>query len=266
MLATLPLCQSLQKLLPPNHWRVMVLWSPADPAASAGQSLHAWPPTAPPLCLPMPPTTAAKNLIAEIAAQGGWARALQLDLADPDQFSQVFADVDQAFCDAGVDGLTVLVANAGIIAHAPIDQLTVADWDQMIATNARGTFLTLQHSAQRLRDNGRIITISTIGTSWPSPGDAAYAASKAAAEQITRVASRELGHRGITANTISGGPTDTDLLRSGAPPEARDGAAAMTALGRIGQPADVADLAALIASPDSRWITGQNIHADGGLT
>ena len=90
--------------------------------------------------------------------------------------------------------------------------------------------------------------------------------SKAAVEQITRVASRELGARGITANTVSAGPTDTDLLRAGAPEEALAGAAAMTALGRIGLPDDIADLVSLLAHPDSRWITGQNIRADGGLT
>ncbi|MFI0789810.1 SDR family oxidoreductase [Streptomyces lydicus] len=101
---------------------------------------------------------------------------------------------------------------------------------------------------------------------WPSPGEALYAASKAAVEQITRVASRELGHRGITANTLSLGPTDTDLLRAGAHPDALDGAAAMTALGRIGRPEDVADLVALLVRADNRWVTGQTIRADGGLT
>lgn len=65
---------------------------------------------------------------------------------------------------------------------------------------------------------------------------------------------------------MSLGPTDTELLRAGAPPEALDGAAAMTALGRIGHPTDAADLIALLARPDSRWVTGQNIRADGGLT
>lgn len=80
------------------------------------------------------------------------------------------------------------------------------------------------------------------------------------------MASRELGARGITANTISAGPSDTDLLRAGAPPEALEGAAAMTALGRIGRPGDIADLVGLLAHPDSRWITGQNLRADGGLT
>lgn len=209
---------------------------------------------------------AADAVAAEIAADGGWARALQLDLACPDQFEDVFTAADQAFTDAGVSGLSVLVANAGVIAHAPLDQLSVDEWDRVLATNARGTFLTVQQAARRLRDHGRIITVSTIGTAWPSPGEAAYVASKAAVEQITRVASREFGHRGITANTVSLGPTDTELLRAGAPPEALEGAAAMTALGRIGQPADAADLIALLARPDSRWLTGQNIRADGGLT
>lgn len=209
---------------------------------------------------------AAEHLVTEIAAQGSWARALQLDVTQPEQFPDVFATADRALAEAGVAGLSVLVANAGIIAHAPIDQLSVAEWDRITATNARGTFLTVHYAAGRLRDHGRIITISTIGTAWPSPGEAAYAASKAAVEQITRVASREYGARGITANTVSLGPTETDLLRAGAPQEALDGAAAMTALGRIGQPSDVADLVALLARAESRWITGQNLHADGGLS
>ncbi|MDN5933209.1 MAG: SDR family NAD(P)-dependent oxidoreductase, partial [Pseudonocardia sp.] len=85
---------------------------------------------------------AADAVAAEIAADGGWARALQLDLARPDQFDDVFTAADQAFTDAGVDGLSVLVANAGVIGHAPIDQLSVEEWDRVIATNARGTFLT----------------------------------------------------------------------------------------------------------------------------
>jgi len=75
-----------------------------------------------------------------------------------------------------------------------------------------------------------------------------------------------LGPRGITANTISAGPTDTDLLRNSAARQALDGAAAMTALGRIGQPDNIANVVALIARPGSGWMTGQNIRADGGLS
>lgn len=209
---------------------------------------------------------AADTLVAEIAERGGQASAVQLDLAIPDQVAGAFAAADRAFREADVGGLDILVANAGVFTSAAIADSTLDEWERVMTVNARGTFLTLQQALPRLRDGGRVITISTVGTRWPSPGEAIYAASKATVEQLTRVASRELGHRGITANTISLGPTDTDLLRAGAQPEALAGAAAMTALGRIGQPSDVADLVALLAHPDNRWVTGQNICADGGLT
>ncbi|MFI9081908.1 SDR family oxidoreductase [Streptomyces sioyaensis] len=209
---------------------------------------------------------AADTLIAEIAELNGRAYAVPLDLAIPDQVAEVFAAADGAFHQAGVGGLDILVASAGVFTSAPLAETTLDAWERVMAVNARGTFLALQHAAARMRDGGRVITLSTVGTHWPSPGEALYAASKAAVEQLTRVASRELGHRGITANTLSLGPTDTDLLRAGAHPDALDGAAAMTALGRIGRPDDVADLVALLVRPDNRWVTGQNIRADGGLT
>lgn len=209
---------------------------------------------------------AADGVVVEIEEAGGAARALQLDVAEPDGFPQVFDAAQTFFTDSGAQGLGVLVANAGVAFHSSIADLTVADWDQVMAVNARGVLLSVQHAASRMLDAGRIVTLSTIGTSWPSVGEAAYAASKAAVEQISRVASRELGRRGITVNTVSAGPTDTDLLRAGAPPEAIEGAAAMTALGRIGRPADLADLIALLCRPEGRWITGANLRADGGLT
>ncbi|MFG3119540.1 SDR family oxidoreductase [Streptomyces sp. NPDC048197] len=208
----------------------------------------------------------ADSLVTEIAELNGRAYAVPLDLAAPDEIAEAFTAADQAFREAGVGGLDILVVNAGVFTSAPIAEATVDDWERVMAVNARGTFLAVQQAAVRMRDGGRIITISTVGTHWPSPGEAIYAASKAAVEQITRVASRELGGRGITANTLSLGPTDTDLLRNSAPPGALDGAAAMTALGRIGRPSDVADLVALLVRADNRWVTGQNIRADGGLT
>ncbi|MCF3145463.1 SDR family oxidoreductase [Streptomyces platensis] len=209
---------------------------------------------------------AADSLVAEIAELNGRAYAVQLDLAAPDQVAEAFAAADGAFREAGAGGLDILVVNAGVFTSAPIAEATIEEWERVMAVNARGTFLAVQQAAARMRDGGRVITISTVGTHWPSPGEAIYAASKAAVEQITRVASRELGCRGITANTLSLGPTDTDLLRDSAPPGALDGAAAMTALGRIGRPSDVADLVALLVRADNRWVTGQNIRADGGLT
>ncbi|MGW4325002.1 SDR family oxidoreductase [Nocardia sp. NPDC004573] len=208
---------------------------------------------------------AAETLVSEIAARGGRASVVRLDLGDPDQVTAAFAAADTAFQQGGV-GLDILVANAGVFTSAPLAEAGIEEWNRVMAVNARGTFLALQQAAPRLRDGGRILTLSTVGTHWPSPGEAIYAASKAAVEQLTRVAAREFGHRGITANTLSLGPTDTDLLRSSAQPGALDAAAAMTALGRIGRPTDIADLVALLVDPDNRWVTGQNIRADGGLT
>lgn len=209
---------------------------------------------------------AAEALVDEIREQGGRAHAVPCDLADSEQTAGAFEATTVTLADRFGIGLDIVVANAGIFTSAPLDGLDLSEWDHAMAVNARGTLLTLQFAARNLRDNGRIITISTIGTHWPSPGEAAYAASKAAAEQLTRVASRELGGRGITANVLALGPTDTDLLRSTAPPAALDATAAMTALGRIGGPADIAGMVALLAHQDSGWVTGQIIRADGGLT
>lgn len=209
---------------------------------------------------------AAEEVVADIRAGGGAAQTLRLDVECPEEFPTVFDSAQEFFTDAGARGLGVLVANAGIAAHRPLGDLAPQEWDRVMNVNARGVLLSVQQAAARMLDGGRIISISTIATSWPSAGEAAYAASKAAVEQISRIASRELGSRGITVNTVSPGPTDTDLLRAGAPPEAIAGAAAMTALGRIGQPADIADLVAALAGPEGRWITGQNLRADGGLT
>lgn len=194
----------------------------------------------------------AADLQAELAADGGHAGAVSLDVADPDRFPAAFATVDDVLGRFDV-GLDIVVANAGVFTSAPLAETAIDAWDRVLAVNARGTLLTLQYAIPRLADNGRVITVSTIGTGWPSHGEATYAASKAAVEQLTRVASRELGGHGITANIVSAGPTDTDLLRTNAAPHAVDGAAAMAALGRLGRPTDIADVVALLARPESGW-------------
>ncbi|WP_345409328.1 SDR family oxidoreductase [Nonomuraea salmonea] len=84
-------------------------------------------------------------------------------------------------------------------------------------------------------------------------------------EQFAKVAARELGGRGITVNVVSSGATDTDMLRGANPPEALAQTPAMTALGRLGRPDDIAAVVAFLAGPDGRWVTGQNILATGGL-
>ena len=162
--------------------------------------------------------------------------------------------------------LSTFVASAGIVSHAPIATTTIEAFQRILSVNLLGTFYALQRAIGHMADGGRIVCVSTMGTVWPSAGEAAYLASKAGIEQICRVASRELGPRGITVNSVLPGPTDTDMLRADVDEGGRQAVAGMTALGRLGTPQDVADAVALLASPSAGWITGQNLRADGGLT
>ncbi|MGH3253003.1 MAG: SDR family oxidoreductase [Trebonia sp.] len=183
--------------------------------------------------------------------------AVRADQEDPASLGVLFEPV--------VGGLDILVNNAAISPRAPIRDITPELFDRAMTVNAKFPLLAMQKAEPLLRDGGRIISISTLNTAVPAPGIALYAASKAALEQFTKVAAREFGPRGITVNTVSPGATDTDLLRSSNPPEALERTPALTALGRLGQPADIADVVAFLAGPDARWITGQNIRATGGL-
>lgn len=192
-----------------------------------------------------------------LARETGNAVAVRADQEDPASI--------EALLEPAAGGLDILVSNAAISAQAPIRDITPELFDRAMTVNAKFPLLAMQAAEPLLRDGGRIISISTLNTAMPAPGIALYCASKAALEQITKVAAREFGPRGITVNTVSPGATDTDLLRTSNPPEALEQTAALTALGRLGEPADIADVVAFLAGPDARWITGQNILATGGL-
>ncbi|MEU6261623.1 SDR family oxidoreductase [Saccharopolyspora shandongensis] len=193
---------------------------------------------------------------ARAVAAGTGARAVRADMGAAEDLRRLF--------DAAGE-LDILVNNAGIPSTTTLLDTSEADYDRVMAVNAKGTFLAMQHAARRMGDGGRIVSISTMSTVWAGPGESAYAASKAAVEQLTRVAAKELGPRGITVNAVSPGPTDTDLLRGAVGGDALAATAQMIPLGRLGQPADVADVVAFLVGPDARWITGQNLRATGGL-
>jgi 3-oxoacyl-[acyl-carrier protein] reductase len=133
-----------------------------------------------------------------------------------------------------------------------------------MAVNTRSVFLTMRYAARQMRDGGRIVNISTSLTARAFPQIGPYLASKGAIEQLTAVAAQELGPRAITVNNVSPGTTDTELLRSTNTPEALQAFGAMSPLGRLGQPGDVADVVGFLVSPEGRWLTGQNLRATGG--
>ena len=202
---------------------------------------------------------AARAVVEEIAAEGGVAEAFKADVTDLTTHAGLFDAVLARFgqCD-------ILVNNAGVAEFGPFAALDPTRYDRLAAIS-KGSYFIMQRAIDKLADGGRIINISTSLTrTWPTYLGA-YAGSKAAIEQYTRALSKEVGHRGITVNAIQAGYVNTDMAGP-LTEEQRSEIAQSTSLGRIGQPEDIADVAAFLASEQSRWITGQCIAANGGAT
>ncbi|GAA1868042.1 SDR family oxidoreductase [Asanoa iriomotensis] len=193
----------------------------------------------------------------EVAALCPGSIAVRADQTSLSSLDEMFAPIQ--------DGLDILVNNAGVIVPAAVADVTAEEFDRALTANTKVPLLAIGRAAPLMRDGGRIVNISTINTVSPAPGNVLYCASKAALEQVTAVAARELGPRGITVNTVSPGATDTDLLRAHNSAEELALSAAWSALGRLGTPHDVAAVVAFLTTADAGWITGQNIRATGGL-
>jgi 3-oxoacyl-[acyl-carrier protein] reductase len=204
---------------------------------------------------------AAAEVVAAITAAGGRAHAVAADLRQPDVALPLF---EQAEALAGP--LDILINNAAVGGTGLIAGMSDEDFDTTMTINVRSPFILIREAARRLRDGGRIVNISTVNTVLPGPGMSAYAASKAALELLGRVAAYELGEREITVNSVLPGATDTEMFRKANPAvEVHEAVIAITALRRLGQPADIADVVAFLVSPDARWVTGQSIRVSGGL-
>ncbi|MCR6489162.1 SDR family oxidoreductase [Amycolatopsis sp. OK19-0408] len=203
---------------------------------------------------------AAKETVAMIEDAGGRAFAVCARFGEAGAVEQLADAVTSAF-----GGLDILVNNAGIGSHSTIGEVTEAELDRLLAINVKTPMLLIQRLLPALNDGGRVVTVGSMASRIAVQSQIAYTVSKAAVEALAPTLANELGHRGITVNTVAPGPIRTDLTEPLlAIPEAAAGLTAMTALGRIGEPEDVAEVVGFLAGPGGRWITGRALDVSGG--
>lgn len=205
-------------------------------------------------------TSAADQVVADIKTKGGDAIAIRADISSSMEVASLF---DATVAHFGK--IDILINNAGSVIYKTIQDTTDEDFDRLFAINVKGTFNTLREAATRLENGGRIVNFSSSVTRLMLPTYGTYSATKGAVEQLTRVFAKEIGARGITVNSVSPGPTNTELFTKGKSQEVMSRFAAMAALGRIGEPKDIARLVRFLISEEASWITGQNIGANGGI-
>jgi NAD(P)-dependent dehydrogenase (short-subunit alcohol dehydrogenase family) len=210
----------------------------------------------------------ADSVVSEIEAKDHRAVALQLDIGDIKSFDGFMQQVSNALKDKwGRDKFDFLINNAGIGAHATIEQTTEEVFDDLFNVHFKGVYFLTQKAIPLLNDNGRVVNISSGLARFTLPGYSAYASMKGAIETFTRYISKELGGRGITANMVAPGAIETDFTKPAfdANPQAREMIASQTALGRVGVPDDIGGVVAFLCSEDARWVNGQRLEASGGI-
>ena len=221
---------------------------------------------------------AAAATVAAIRAAGGTAHAVRADLSPSLGDANAGGDAQAGGQDAAIaglfaaidrlwpEGIDILVNNAGIGMMAALAETDAACFDRQFAINVRAPFFITRAAAARLRDGGRIVTISSMVALAAYPSCIAYAMTKASVNSFTRSLAAELGARGITVNAVAPGATATDFIADLAQnAEVMAALKAGAALGRIGEAGDIAEVVAFLASPAGGWITGQVVQASGGM-
>lgn len=204
----------------------------------------------------------ADAVVKSITASDGKAIAVQGDVS---KAADAKALVDAAI--AAYGRLDILVNNSGVYEFGPLASITEPQFRKMFDVNVLGLLLMTQAAVPHLREGGSIVNIGSGVTSITPPQTAVYTATKGAVDAITGVLANELGPRKIRVNTVSPSLTETEGTHSAGmlASEFEAGIIAQTPLGRLGQPQDIADVVAFVASDDARWVTGDKVSAGGGL-
>jgi len=207
---------------------------------------------------------AAAEVVAEITALGRRAFAVQGDVSKPDQLAGLFTRAREAW-----GGLDIYINNAiDVASFGPVIRLRAEAWRHTIDSHVTTFLLASQHAAKLMEGRaGVIVALSSLGSRGYIPGYAPIGVGKAAIEALTRYLAVEFGPRGIRVNTVSAGPIDTDSLRQFSTYAQMKAASTDLAPGRrMGTPEDVADVVAFLCTDRARWIYGQTLIVDGGLS
>lgn len=196
------------------------------------------------------------------AAPGTTIRAYKADVANRDDVKSVFESSEK---DLG-GPVTCVVANAGInVPPGPLAQFDPDNFRRLVEVNFVGAFNVLSEAARQVADNGTIIGLTTSMVRLAVPGVGPYSATKAAVECLLRSMQKELAGRGVRVNGVAPGPVDTDLFRAGKNEEALMRSAGMSPLNRVGEPEEIANVVAFLASDKASWVLGQIVQPNGGM-
>ena len=205
----------------------------------------------------------AERVVADIKAKGGKAIAVQGDVAKAADVRHLFDETEKAF-----GRLDVLVNNAGIYRFQPLDDITEDEFHSLFNTNVLGTILATKEAVKHFgASGGSVINISSVASEDAVPTASVYSATKGAVDAVTRVLAAELGPRKIRVNAIAPGGVETEGTHAAGVvgSDFEKQMVARTALGRLGQPDDIARVAVFLASDDAAWLTGERLAASGGL-
>lgn len=204
----------------------------------------------------------ADRVVAEISKAGGKAVAVKANLSKKADIDQLFAETKKAF-----GKLDILINNAGIYEFSPLEAITEDHFHKQYNLNVLGLILATQEAVKHIGPGGgSIVNISSVASTAGLPNAAVYSGTKAAVDAVTRSLAKELGPRKIRVNSLNPGMVETEGFNAQGIGESdmRKQTEAMTPLGRIGQPQDIATVAVFLASDDSRWITGETLFVSGG--
>ena len=202
----------------------------------------------------------AEAVVAEITKAGGRADAVSADFSEPDGAHKLAKQVRTIVGDR----LDILVANAGTSKSATIAETTVEDFDRLFAVNVRAPFFLVQQLLPILCKGSSIVLVSSVAANAVVGTLAAYAATKGAIATLVKHFASELGERGIRVNAVAPGAIATDMSSFTKTDAGRDFTLSIQALKRLGQPDDVGDVVAFLASNEARWINGATVKVDGG--